>query len=103
MSGKINLVPPEGVTSASFEGVEYPVDENGICEVPTAAALTLYGFGFDNAPAVPEEPAKPETAAQKKAREKAEAEAATAAEAEAKEGTGDGNAPTAPAADTAGQ
>lgn len=89
MSGKIKLVPPEGVTSASFDGVEYPVDDDGICEVPATAALTLYGFGFGNAPAAPAEPAKPETAAQKKAREKAEAEAAG--------GTGDGNAPAAPA------
>lgn len=75
---KIKLVPPEGVTSASFGGVEYPVDKDGVCEVPTEAALTLYGFGFGNAPAAP---VKPETAAEKKAREKAEAEApATPAE-----------------------
>lgn len=88
---KIKLVPPEGVTSASFGGVEYPVDKDGICEVPAEAALTLYGFGFGNAPAAP---AKPETAAEKKAREKAEAEAKAAEEAAA---AGNDSAPAAPA------
>lgn len=47
---KIKLVPPEGVTCASFDGVEYPVDKNGCCEVPAEAALQLYQFGFVNAP-----------------------------------------------------
>lgn len=87
---KIRLVAPEGVTSASWGGEEYKVDENGVCEVPSDAALTLYGFGFGNAPA------KPETAAEKKAREKAEAEAKAAAEKAAAEAAGDG-APAAPA------
>lgn len=94
---KIKLVPPEGVTCASFDGVEYPVDKDGCCTVPAEAALQLYQFGFGNAPDTTEAPAegdKPETAAQKKAREKAEAEAKT------KEGAGDGNAPAAPAADS---
>ena len=48
---KIKLVPPEGVTCASFDGVEYPVDEDGTCSVPAEAALQLYQFGFGNAPA----------------------------------------------------
>lgn len=74
MSEMTKLVPPKGVTSASWNGQEYPVDKDGICEVPAEAALTLYSFGFGNAPY------KPETAAEKKAREKAEAEAAAAAE-----------------------
>ena len=90
---KIRLVAPEGVTSASWGGQEYPVDDNGVCEVPSDAALTLYGFGFGNAPAAP---AKPETAAEKKAREKAEAEAKAAAEQAAAEAAA-GNAPAAPA------
>lgn len=93
---KIRLVAPEGVTSASWAGEEYKVDENGVCEVPAEAALTLYGFGFGNAPAAP---AKPETAAEKKAREKAEAEAKDAADKAAADATGEGNAPAAPAAD----
>lgn len=80
MSGKIKLIAPEGVTSASWDGAEYNVDADRICEVPAEAAMTLYGFGFGNAPA---EPPKPETAAEKKAREKAEAEAAAKAAEEA--------------------
>jgi hypothetical protein len=88
---KIRLVAPEGVTSTSWAGEEYKVDENGVCEVPSDAALTLYGFGFGNAPA------KPETPAEKKAREKAEAEAKAAAEKAAAEAAADGNAPAAPA------
>lgn len=97
MSGKIKLVPPEGVTSASWDGQEYKVDKDGICEVPAEAALTLYGFGFGNAPAAP---AKPETAAERKAREKAEAEAKAAEEAAAAEAAtaaGNDSAPAAPA------
>lgn len=88
---KIKLVAPEGVTSASWKGAEYHVGEGGICEVPAEAAMTLYGFGFGNAPT------KPETAAEKKAREKAEAETKAAAEKAAAEAAGDGKAPEAPA------
>ena len=91
---KIKLVAPEGVTSASWNGEEYPVDDNGVCEVPSDAALTLYSFGFGNAPAAP---AKPETAAEKKAREKAEAEAKAAAEKAAAEAAANGQAHEAPA------
>lgn len=93
MSGMTKLVPPEGVTSASWNGQEYKVDKDGICEVPAEAALTLYGFGFGNAPA------KPETAAEKKAREKAESEATAAAKAaeEAAAAAGNSDAPAAPA------
>lgn len=76
---KIKLVAPEGVTSASWAGQEYKVAKDGTCEVPAEAAMTMYGFGFGNAPAAPE------TAAEKKAREKAEAEAKAAAEKEAAE------------------
>lgn len=50
MSNKIRLVPPQDVTCASFDGVEYPVDQDGICTVPAEAALQLYQFGFGNAP-----------------------------------------------------
>lgn len=85
---KIKLVAPEGVTSASWNGAEYHVGANRVCEVPAEAAMTLYGFGFGNAPAAPE------TAAEKKAREKAEAEAKAAAEkAAAEQAAAEGSAP----------
>ena len=82
MSKTIHLVPPDGVTAASFAGVEYPV-EHGVCEVPTEAALILYGFGFGNATAEQIETAAKaastetatETSAERRAREKAEAAA----------------------------
>lgn len=47
----VKLVAPAGVTSASFDGVEYKVDKKGYVEVPVAATLQLYSFGFGNAPA----------------------------------------------------
>lgn len=47
---KVKLKAPEGVTSASWEGVEYPVGKNGVVEVPSESLLTLYGFSFGNVP-----------------------------------------------------
>jgi len=46
----IKLLAPDGVTAASFGGQEYPVDADGIVTVPVEASLTLYGFGYGNAP-----------------------------------------------------
>ncbi|WP_018610247.1 hypothetical protein [Uliginosibacterium gangwonense] len=46
----IKLMAPDGVTAASFGGQEYLVDAEGVVTVPVEAALTLYGFGYGNAP-----------------------------------------------------
>jgi hypothetical protein len=46
----IKLQAPEGVTSASVGGQEYRVDDVGQVDVPSEHAVTLYGFGFGNAP-----------------------------------------------------
>jgi hypothetical protein len=48
---KIKLIAPEGATSASVEGVQYDVAEDGAVMVDPAHALQLYGFGYGNAPA----------------------------------------------------
>ena len=40
---------PEGTHEVNFEGVHYPVNENGCVTIPDHAALTLYQFGFVNA------------------------------------------------------
>lgn len=60
---KVKLKAPEGVTSASWEGVEYPVGKNGVVEVPSESLLTLYGFGFGNVPE-DEKPAKAQKVAE---------------------------------------
>lgn len=59
----IKLVAPEGTTSTSFEGVEYKADKKGHVEVPVAAALQLYSFGFGNVPAAEAPAAKAKEAA----------------------------------------
>ena len=74
----IKLVAPEGVTSASFEGQQYDVAEDGTVTVPAEAALQLYGFGFGNAPA--SEPSKAEKVAAAAAQVKAAKAAVAAAE-----------------------
>lgn len=55
---KIKLVAPEGVNSASVDGVQYDIGADGKFEVDAQHALQLYGFGFGNAPA--DEPSAPE-------------------------------------------
>lgn len=40
------LQAPEGCTGASFDGVEYEADKNGVVEVPAAAAAELLSHGF---------------------------------------------------------
>lgn len=37
---------PEGTREVNFEGVHYPVDDNGLVTIPDHAILTLYQFGF---------------------------------------------------------
>jgi len=54
---KIKLLAPEGLTSVSFEGREYPVAADRSVEVPAQAALSLYGFGFGNLASVEDNPA----------------------------------------------
>ena len=44
------LKAPPGASSASVDGVEYPVAEDGTVEVPPEIVGHLYQFGFTNAP-----------------------------------------------------
>ena len=57
----IKLKAPDGVTSASVEGQQFDVAEDGTVDVPAELALQLYGFGFGNAPQT--EPTKAEKVA----------------------------------------
>ena len=83
----IKLQAPEGTTSASVGGEEYPVDANGWVSVPVEHALTLYPFGFGNVTAEAEAAAQAAEAeaaarrAQDEANEAAEKAARDAAEA----------------------
>lgn len=70
----IKLIAPEGSTSASVDGVQHDVAEDGTVTVPASHALQLYGFGFVNAPAAEGEGA--EVAAKAPASRKAKAPAA---------------------------
>ena len=45
------LKAPPGASSASVDGVEYPVAEDGTVEVPPEIVGHLYQFGFTNLPA----------------------------------------------------
>jgi len=47
---------PEGTHEVNFEGVHYPVNENGCVTIPDHAALTLYQFGFVNAKKTAQKP-----------------------------------------------
>ena len=40
------LLAPDGVSSCSFDGGEYSVDESGAAEVPVAAVPALLEHGF---------------------------------------------------------
>lgn len=49
MSDLIKLAAPEGFSDVSFGSENYTV-EDGMVQVPVAAAEFLYQFGFSNAP-----------------------------------------------------
>jgi hypothetical protein len=40
------LQAPSNVTSCSWDGAEYPVDADGVVEVPAGGALALAEHGF---------------------------------------------------------
>lgn len=67
MGDKIKLLPPEGTTSASVDGVQYDVGDDGLFEVDAGHALQLYGFGFCAAPAGYAQQAAPGKADKRKA------------------------------------
>lgn len=47
---------PEGTTEVNFEGVHYPIDQNGCVKLPDHAPLSLYQFGFVDAEKPPQKP-----------------------------------------------
>jgi len=75
---KIKLIAPEGVNSASVDGVQYDIGADGKFDVEAQHALQLYGFGFGNAPA--DEPAAQESTKSGKKAKAAEASAEVAAD-----------------------
>jgi hypothetical protein len=58
------LKAPEGVTSASFGGVQYDADADGMIDVVPEAVEALVAHGFVGAPDAPDVPTKKGKAAQ---------------------------------------
>ena len=67
MSDLIKLAAPEGFSDVSFGGENYAV-EDGMVQVPVAAAEFLYQFGFSNAPEDGGQPEKQPEGGKRKAK-----------------------------------
>ena len=67
MSDLIKLAAPEGFSDVSFGGENYAV-EDGMVQVPVAAAEFLYQFGFSNAPEGGGQPEKQPEGGKRKAK-----------------------------------